>query len=141
MEMKYKKISELEEITEVSENSYLPVLDNGAMKKISASGLNTTGGSAAGGSKPVVFFVSSSTLYKDKSYSTAATAEDVVDAYMAGSAFVRVGNDYVANKITAFNISTGLGSAWPVWQSSGSTYSDQIYFNLNEISNAMQKYF
>lgn len=137
MEMKYKKISELEEITEVSENSYLPVLDNGAMKKISASGLNTTGG----GSSPVIFIVSNGAIYSDASYSAQATAEEIVDAYMAGTAFVRAAGDYVANKVVAFQVSTGISSAWPVWESSGTVYFSQIYFNLGEVSAAMNKYF
>ena len=104
----YKKISDLEEITEVTEGATVPVLDgDGKMKRISAAGIGS-GSSGGGSAAPVVFKVSNGFLTHYDNANVWATTEEVVDAYFAGNAYIYAayGDDYAPQKVIGFYISS-----------------------------------
>lgn len=96
MAYEFKKLSEvsLQENTTEATNIYIE--ENGETKRIPA---NTLIGSS--NNDPVIFTPSSGYLYHG---SAVATADEVVDAYMAGKAYVKNG-DALLEPVTCFYIS------------------------------------
>lgn len=133
MAYEFKKLSEVESLSEAPEGANLLAEIDGEVKRIPSDGLKS-GGSAT----PVVFKVSNSKILH---YETgeAASAEEVVDLYMAGMAYIDSGRD-IANRIVGFNLSSG--GYCPVVLNSNNTLLSQQYACIieDEFKTAMSKY-
>lgn len=92
----YKKISDLEAVTTLPSDAYIPVMDNdGVLKRIPRSyfcvsgdiDLNNGNNNSGTNTKPSVFGYRNGDLYHVNS-NTLASSEEIFSAYVAGKAFV-----------------------------------------------------
>lgn len=142
----YKKISDLEEITEVTDGATIPVLDgDGVMKRISAAGIgngngNDNGNGNSGGTAAPIIFEESEVLRYYNEPGSWARVEDIVDAYFAGNAYIGMTqyNVYCPQKIVGFSISNDRIYANAVQGAAMAGF--QISCNGSDLANAITKH-
>lgn len=134
----YKKVSDLEQVTEVKDGATVPVLDgDGVMKRISAAGIGS-------GATTTFFKISNSTLTPYENNNVFSTLDEVLDAYFGGTAYVYNTNNPgctdAPQKITGFVLS---GNVY-VQANRNDNYGTTMYkingATLSDAQTAFEKY-
>ena len=100
MAYEFKKLSEVESLSEAPEGASLIAEIGGEIKRIPSNGLGS-----GGSTTPIVFKLSNDKYLQNKDTNDIATAEEIVDAYMSGNAYV-INNSYnCPEKIIGFTLS------------------------------------